>query len=436
MDPIIHVDTKIDLKVQQQKQAIFNIIVLGSVANGKSTLVKCLTENGLDQKNSRDKRHSEEIKKNITIKLGYANAKIYKCIKCEAPKCYQSYHSQTTKQLCKHCLTEMELQLHVSFVDSPGHLLLLSTMLNGTCVMDGAILIESANNTDMPSPQTTEHLAVVDILGLKNIIVCMNKLDLVTRKDAIRKSELLEEFLQETVAKNAPIIPIVANFGINTDVVCEYICKNFKIPERNLEATPRMAIIRSFNTNKVNINVNDIQGGVIGGSLLQGSVEIGDQIEISPGMCRKVKDKWECVPIKSKILTIKSENNILDKAVPGGLIGIGLDIDSYLTMKDRLVGHTLSLAGKSPLIYENFMVEYKLLTIMIRKAKLKVNEIVSINHNASNIQCMVIKLSKQEDKKYATLEVITRPICAMKGDRITISVKDNGWGIAGMAFMQ
>lgn len=72
----------------------------------------------------------------------------------------------------------MELVRHVSFVDCPGHDILMSTMLTGAAVMDAALLIV-AGNMSCPQPQTAEHLAAVDIMKLKHILIIQNKIDII-----------------------------------------------------------------------------------------------------------------------------------------------------------------------------------------------------------------------------------------------------------------
>lgn len=98
-------------------------------------------------------RFKNELERNITIKLGYANAKIYKCPSCERPSCYRAYGSgKEDAPPCPECATPMDLIRHVSFVDCPGHDILMATMLNGAAVMDGALLLIAANES-CPQPQ-------------------------------------------------------------------------------------------------------------------------------------------------------------------------------------------------------------------------------------------------------------------------------------------
>ena len=88
--------------------------------------------------------------RNITIKLGYANAKLYKCPQCEAPECFHSFNSAKPDATdCPTCDTPLVLYRHVSFVDCPGHDALMATMLAGAAVMDAALLLVAG---DQPYP--------------------------------------------------------------------------------------------------------------------------------------------------------------------------------------------------------------------------------------------------------------------------------------------
>lgn len=95
----------------------------------------------------------------MTIKLGYANVKIYKCSspECPRPECYACAPSTTRpgSLMCRRlgCDGEMRLVRHISFVDCPGHEVLMQTMLNGAAVMDAALLVVAADSP-CPAPQT------------------------------------------------------------------------------------------------------------------------------------------------------------------------------------------------------------------------------------------------------------------------------------------
>lgn len=403
-------------------QPTINVGIIGSVSNGKSSITEKIT--GI-----KTQKHSKELEKNITIKLGYANAKIYKCNKCPPPQCYQPYPSGIMKAFCKLCNEELELIKHISFVDTPGHNLLMSTMLNGTCVMDYTILVESAGNPSI-AQQTKEHLIATKITNLKNVITCLNKLDLVKKPIAKQKLEKLKEELQTTTANDSPIIPLSANHEINIDVLCEYICRYIPEPERDLNQMVKMIVIRSFNINKQNIEPEYIEGGVVGGTLVSGVLHVNDQVCIYPGyvlqnMDKKTEAKWRYKPLICKVLSINSEKNDLDFAIPGGLIGVKLDIDPGLTTKDNLIGNIITLPNiQDYKICERLLVKLKLIkrdNITNIKMIIQTNEIIELNINACNVKAEIIHI--EENK--AELLLIDRPICIKLDDYITISKKVN-----------
>merc|ERR1712012_490858 len=191
-----------------------------------------------------------ELERNITIKLGYANAKIYKSEdpRCQRPVCYTSA-SSTKEDVFKMNGFEFRLKRHVSFVDCPGHDILMATMLNGAAVMDAALLMIAGNET-CPQPQTSEHLAAVEIMKLKHILILQNKIDLVKESQAKEQHEAILAFVKGTVAEGAPVVPVSAQLKYNIDVICEYIIKRIPVPVRNFMDEPRLIVIRSFDVNK------------------------------------------------------------------------------------------------------------------------------------------------------------------------------------------
>ena len=304
------------------------------------------------------------------------------------------------------------LQRHVSFVDCPGHDILMATMLNGAAVMDAAMLL-IAGNESCPQPQTSEHLAAVEIMRLKNIIILQNKVDLVKPDQAEAQHDQIKKFVAGlspvichrsvialshlslsltlfltlslsltlsltlslslpltltisssagTVAENAPIIPLSAVLRFNIDIVCEYIARHLPVPSRNFAGVPRLIVIRSFDVNKPGEDVQSLKGGVAGGSILQGVLRVGDEIEVRPGIVNKdAEGNMTCAPIFSRIISMYAEQNDLMYAVPGGLIGVGTKIDPTLTRADRLVGQVLGLKGHLPEVFTEVEISYYLL---------------------------------------------------------------------------
>lgn len=222
------------------------------MAHGKSTVVKAIS-------GVQTVRFKNELERNITIKLGYANAKIFKC-NCPRPACYRSFRSDTPAFTCDACASEAVLVRHVSFVDCPGHDILMATMLNGAAVMDAAMLL-IAGNESCPQPQTSEHLAAIEIMKLQHIIILQNKIDLIKPQAAELHYESILKFIKGTVADGAPIIPISAQLKYNIDAVNEYIVKTVPVPLRDFTADPKLIVIRSFDVNKPGSDVDDLKGG-------------------------------------------------------------------------------------------------------------------------------------------------------------------------------
>lgn len=417
------------------KQATINIGTIGHVAHGKSSIIKSIS--GINTV-----RFKNEMIRNITIKLGYASAKIFKCNdpNCPRPKNYKSAPSEVENEIC-HCGSSMTLKKHISFVDCPGHEILMSTMLSGTSVMDAAFLTIAANES-CPQPQTAEHLAAIEIMGLDNIMILQNKIDLVKEKDAICQYDEIKNFVKGTKASDSPIIPICAQLGYNIDILCEYIVKKIPEPARDLFSPPRMTIVRSFDVNKPgNIkNIDNIRGGVIGGSIIRGILKIGDKIEIKPGIITKDENgNNKCIPILSNVVSLFSGSNSLEYAIPGGLIGIGTNIDPYLTKGDKIVGHLLGLEGTLPDVYEKIEIEYYLMNKVlgvkdIREIKeitdIKIGEILTINISSTTTGGRVMSFSNKL-KNTAKLS-LSIPICASLGDKISISRRIGGkWRLVG-----
>ncbi|GAA6002584.1 translation initiation factor eIF2 subunit gamma [Rhodotorula paludigena] len=341
------------------KQATINIGTIGHVAHGKSQTVKAIS-------GVHTVRFKNELERNITIKLGYANAKIYRCEnpKCERPSSFRSYSSdKEDAPPCEvpGCGGTMKLLRHVSFVDCPGHDILMATMLNGAAVMDAALLLIAANET-CPQPQTSEHLAAIEIMKLKHILVLQNKVDLIREQQADEHHQQILQFVKGTVADGAPIVPISAQLRYNIDALVEFIVNKIPVPVRDFATAPKLIVIRSFDVNKPGAEVHELKGGVAGGSLLKGVLKLGQEIEVRPGVVSKdAEGKIHCKPIRSKIVSLLAEKNELRFAVPGGLIGVGTLIDPQLTRGDRLVGQVLGSKGSLPAIYTEIEINYFLL---------------------------------------------------------------------------
>lgn len=188
-------------------QPTINIGTLGHVAHGKSTIIRGLT--GVSTG-----RFRLEKERNMTIQLGYANIKIFRCTNehCPKPWCYQSgAGSLMTPPLCKRkgCGLPSKLVMHASLVDSPGHHDLMATMLSGAAIMDAALLVVAANEP-CPCPQTVEHLQAGDLLGITaRMLVAQNKVDLVGVHECFDHHVAIKYLLKDSPGKDSPIIPVL-----------------------------------------------------------------------------------------------------------------------------------------------------------------------------------------------------------------------------------
>jgi len=418
------------------RQATINVGTIGHVAHGKSTVVKALT-------GVLTVRFKNEKERNITIKLGYANAKIFKCdnAKCPRPSCYRSAGSNKEDDFAcdrKDCGGKFRLLRHISFVDCPGHDILMATMLNGAAVMDAVLLLIAGNET-CPQPQTAEHLAAIEIMKLKHIIILQNKIDLVTEAQAKEQYQQILRFVEGTVANNCPVVPISAQLKYNIEVICEYLCSKIPVPMRDFTCQPKLIIIRSFDVNKPGCEVDDLKGGVAGGSILKGVLKVGQEIEVRPGVVtRDQEGKFCCRPILSKILSLYAENNDLQFAVPGGLIGVGTKIDPELCRADRMVGHTLGAVGSLPEIYSDIQISSFLLRRLLgvrtegdkrgaKVKKLEKGEILLLNIGSLTTGATVT--AARDD---AAKLKLNSPVCTEVGEKIALSRKiEKHWRLIG-----
>jgi len=422
------------------KQATINIGTIGHVAHGKSTVVKAMS--GVVTI-----RFTNELVRNITIKLGYANAKIYKCENeaCPRPGNYRSYpsskedHPPCERPGCGH---KMKLLRHVSFVDCPGHDILMATMLNGAAVMDAALLLVAGNET-CPQPQTSEHLAAVEIMKLQHIIILQNKVDLIKQQQAIDHQKSISAFVKGTVAESSPIVPISAQLKHNVDAVLEYMVKRIPVPVRDFSSAPRLIVIRSFDVNKPGSEVDDLKGGVAGGSILRGILRLGMEVEIRPGvMTKDSAGRHRCRPIFSKIVSLHAENNQLQFAVPGGLIGVGTKIDPTLCRADRLVGQVLGAVGTLPKIFTELEISLFLLRRLLgvktedkkqtKVRKLDTGELLLINIGSTSTGGRVLSVKADLAKIQ-----LTQPACTEIGEKVALSRRiDKHWRLVGWGNIQ
>ena len=417
-------EEKEEPKEESFSQPEFSIGLVGHVDHGKTTLVKSLSGKWTDT-------HSEELKRGITIRLGYADATFYKCPKCKGTDAF------SISAKCPKCSGTGKKLRTVSFVDAPGHESLMATMLCGAAIMDAAVLMIAANE-QCPQPQTKEHLMALGITGIKNLIIVQNKIDLVSEEEAEKNYKQIKEFIKNTPFKDVPIIPISAQHSINIDLLIETIEDKFKTPERDPNKPPLMFVARSFDINKPGSAVGKMVGGILGGALKQGKLSVGQEIEILPGYEVEEKNRKVWKPLTTKIVGLMAASRKVDEIFPGGSMAVMTELDPSIVKSDTFAGAVAGEKGKLPPVWYSLNLKVHLLDRVVgTKDKLVVDpvkkgEILMLNVNASATVGVVQDLGKG-----IVTCPLKRPVCAEKGSRATISRRfGNRWRLIGFGEIQ
>ena len=402
-------------------QPSINIGTSGHVDHGKTTLIEAITGIWTSA-------HSEELRRGITIKVGYADAAFYKCQDCPPPVCY------STQPTCANCGGKSELIRVVSFVDSPGHESLMANMLSGAALMDGSILVVAANEK-VPQPQTREHLLALQVLGIQQIVIVQNKVDLTEYEKARDNYEEIKNFVKGSIAEQAPVIPVSAQHKLNIDALIEAIENAIKTPLRTNNAPAIMHVLRSFDINKPGIPIKQVKGGAIGGALVQGEFQVGDEIEIRPGFLEEKKSKYE--PINSTIATLGTGAGMVERVRPGGLVAIGTKLDPTFIKSDSLIGSVVGKPNTLPKDVEDITVEVHLFDTavgtqdMVKVEPVKVKESLRLNIGTA---ATVGTVTNSKDSK---IEIkLKKPVCLIPKSRVAISRRiADRWRLigAGMA---
>ncbi|KAF0989804.1 hypothetical protein HZS_6857 [Henneguya salminicola] len=261
----------------------------------------------------------------------------------------------------------------------------MATMLNGAAVMDAALLLV-AGNEPCPQPQSSEHLAAIEIMRLSHILILQNKIDLIKMERAKEQYDEIAAFKHGTIASKAPVIPISAQLKYNIDAICEYICQTIPTP-------------------------------------------VGMEIEVRPGIiCKDEDGTLSFQPIFSTIVSLFAEQNTLEYAVPGGLIGVGTLIDPVLCRSDRLVGQVLGAVGSLPCVYIEIEFSYYLLRRIVGiktegVGKFVINEIILVNIGSQSVGGRVLDF-KSDVAKIS----VPHPVCTEVNERIALSRRiDKHW---------
>jgi len=404
------------------KQPEVNIGLVGHVDHGKTTLVQALSGQWTDQ-------HSEEMKRGISIRLGYADATFRECPELDPPERY------TVDPECPDG-SESEPLRTVSFVDAPGHETLMATMLSGAAIMDGAVLVVSASEP-VPQAQTEEHLMALDIIGIDNIVVAQNKIDLVDAERARENYREIREFIEGTVAEDAPIVPTSAQQGANVDVLIDAVEREIPTPDRDPDADPEMLVARSFDINRPGTTWDSLSGGVLGGSLVAGELEAGDDLELRPGREVEEGGRTEWRPVETSVRSLQAGGENVDTATPGGLLGVGTGLDPATTKGDALAGQVAGTPGTLPPTQHQFTMGVDLLDRIVGQEAGTVDEI-----STGEPLMMIVGTAKTAGSVTSARDgecevALQRPVCAREGAKIAINRRIGGrWRLIGIGTLR
>ncbi len=382
-----------------------NVGVVGHIDHGKTTLLYKLTGKFPDT-------HSEELKRGITIKLGYADMTI--------SKDGNNYNNKGKGTPIRY----------ISFIDAPGHEMLMATMLSGAAIIDAAILVIAAN--EGIKPQTREHFIALQAKKIKNIIIAQNKIDLVTKEQAIKNYQAIKNFVKGTIAENAPIIPVSAQQEINLDKLIEELAK-LEIPKRDTESEPIFLIARSFDINRPGLEVSKLHGGVLGGILKKGKLKVSDEIEIKPGLMITKANQQIYQTLITKIISLHRGSQSVEELTSGASISIETELDPLLTKADSLSGCIAGLKGKLPEISYKIKIKTQLFKEVLGISEhkevdpLKTKEMLMLSANTTISVGTIEKINKDEVELFLNI-----PLVHLKGSNVGLARNVGGhWRLIG-----
>jgi selenocysteine-specific elongation factor len=331
----------------------------GHVDHGKSTLVKALT--GIDPD-----RLKEEKERQMTIDLGFAWMTL--------PSGEQ-----------------------VGIVDVPGHQDFIKNMLAGVGGIDAALLVIAADEGVMP--QTREHLAILDLLQVTTGVIALTKIDLAESAEWIElvQAEVLE-LVEGTVLEGAPVVPVSAVTGEGLDALRDALDSVLvRVPTRPDRGRPRLPIDRVFTIVGF--------GTVVTGTLIDGSLRVGQEVEILPKH------------LEARVRGLQTHKQKIEIAQPGSRVAVNL---VGVSPEEIVRGDVLTVPGW---LESTQLVDARLHYLAEASRALRHNQQVEFFSGAAETTAFVRLLGAQSlapgESGWVQLR-LARPIPLVKGDRFII----------------
>ena len=331
----------------------------GHVDHGKSTLVTALTGINPD-------RLKEEHQREMTIELGFASL----------------------------TLPDGE---KVGLIDVPGHRDFIGNMLAGIGGIDAVLLVIAAD--EGVSAQTREHLAILDLLHITRGLVVLTKLDLVTDPDWLELVELeAREILQHTSLENAPILKISARTGAGIPDLLgslQHLLKD--LPAKPDLGRPRLPVDRVFSLTGF--------GTVVTGTLLDGSLELGDEVVSLPE------------GISGRIRGLQNHNQKLQRVTPGSRAALNISgIDKHQLVRGSVIAKPGSYEPTALLD-----VHFRYLPELTQELRHNTQVKLFIGSGEAGGQVRLLGKETLEPGDEAFLQIrLAHPVVAARGDRFII----------------
>ena len=205
------------------------------------------------------------------------------------------------------------------------------------------------------------------------------------------------------------------------------------IPKRDTKSVPEFLIARSFDINKPGTKIENLNGGVLAGILKKGTIKVGDELEIKPGITKKVANQTSYHPIKTKVTSIFRGQHSIKEATPGGSLAFETELDNTLSKTDSLSGNIASKPGSLPDISETLKIKYELFDEILGEEtnskieQLKPSELIMLSINTTTTVGKIEKMTKDEIQ--LSLRIPAIPI---KGDSVGLARNINGhWRLIG-----
>ncbi|MGC8773122.1 MAG: translation initiation factor IF-2 subunit gamma, partial [Conexivisphaera sp.] len=289
-----------------------------------------------------------------------------------------------------------------------------------------------AANEPIPQPQTREHLQALRIVGVERLVVALNKIDLVSWNDALSSYKRLREFLEEHgYGDDVPVIPTSAQRRLNIDALVQAIEEHIPTPPRDRSKPPMMQVLRSFDVNKPGTELSELKGGILGGTLMQGVLRVGDEVELRPGIFDPDRQKY--FPVTTKVVSLGTSAGLVDSVEPGGLIAVGTELDPFFTKGDQVVGDVMGPPGELPDVVDHLVMDVELLPSVVgATVPTKVEPLRKGEPLRLNVGTMVTLGIVSEVKGSRVSLSLRRPVCPPPNARVAISRRiEDRWRLVG-----